>query len=133
MSEVDELYHEANRLLGVSDSSMTVLYMALDCGGSCALSEIRRETGVPKQTLNSALRKLESDGVVRLEGGARDRRVVLTETGTALARDTAGRLRAIEDEALACWTQEEMRTYLALSERFLDCFAELVATLPSHP
>ena len=66
-SEIDAAYHEAARKLGLSDSTMMVLYAACNNGGSCLLSDICKISGTSKQTINSALRKLEADGLIYLE------------------------------------------------------------------
>ncbi len=66
IAETDALYHQASLKLGISDSAMRVLYTVHDCGGSCQLSDIYKRSGISKQTVNSALRKLEADGVIYL-------------------------------------------------------------------
>ena len=59
--ETDALYHELALKLGLSDSAMKILYVICDTGEPCLLREICRRSGLSKQTLNSALRKLEAD------------------------------------------------------------------------
>ena len=128
--EIDALYHEAAFLLGQSDSTMTVLYTVRANGGQCSISDICRLSGIRKQTLNSALRKMEQEGLIALEAdGAKAKTVVFTKEGAERAEQTAGRLQAMEDNALADWTPEEVEQYLALSNRFLSRFREQVAKL----
>ena len=82
IAETDALYHQASLKLGISDSAMRVLYTVYDCGGSCQLSDIYKRSGISKQTVNSALRKLEADGVIYLKPEAgRGKRVRLTSSG----------------------------------------------------
>ena len=56
LSETDAAYHEAALRLGMSDSTMQVLYAICNNGDSCPLSEICSQSGISKQTINSALR-----------------------------------------------------------------------------
>ena len=59
LGEIDGVYHEMSLKLGLSDSAMIVLYTICDSGSSCLLRDICRYSGLSKQTVNSALRKLE--------------------------------------------------------------------------
>ena len=65
-SELDKAYHEAALKLGLSDSVMLILYTLCWCEGECLLGDLT--SSASKQTINSALRKLEADGIVRLGG-----------------------------------------------------------------
>ena len=67
LSEIDAVYLEASQKLCLSDSAMQILYVISNHREECLLSEIYRLSGISKQTINSALRKLEADGIVRLE------------------------------------------------------------------
>ena len=46
--------------------------------------------------------------------------VCLTEAGKLLADRTARRIIQAENEIFAAWPQEDVETYLALTERFLS-------------
>ena len=120
ISETDAVYHEAYLKLGLSDSEGQILYTICNNGDSCPLSEICRLSGISKQTVNSALRKLEVEGVVYLEPvSARSKCVFLTEAGQALAAETAGKIIRIENDIFDSWPREDVEQYLELTERFL--------------
>ena len=123
MTEIDALYHQAAVKMGLSDSVARVLYTIYEAKGSCLLSEIYKKTGVSKQTINSALRKLEQEGILYLEpSGARSKRVCLTETGLRVADTTAGRLIRLENSIFDEWPAEDVQQYLGLMERYLQAF-----------
>lgn len=129
-SETDAVYHEATLKFGLTDSSMIVLYTICLFDGSCPLGDITALSGLPKQTVNSALRRLEGDGVLYLEAaGGRKKRVCLTEKGQGLCRDTALRLMRLEDEIYASWPPEDLEKYLSLTQRFLSGLREKVQKL----
>ena len=66
--------------LGLSDSAMRILYALCDLGDRCPLQSICRRSGLSKQTVNSAIRKLEQEGILYLEQAtARAKQVCLTE------------------------------------------------------
>ena len=125
LGEIEAVYHEMALKFGQSDSVMNILYTICDYGESCPLQEICRRSGISKQTINSGLRKLETEGIVYLEqAGARGKNVCLTEKGKALAEDTAIRVIEAENGILASWSKEDVEKYLELTERFLVAIKE---------
>ena len=67
--EINALYHEAAVKMGISDSIQNILYVLCEKGGKCLQSEISKLTGISRQTINSAIRKLEKEEIVYLEQG----------------------------------------------------------------
>ena len=67
--EINALYHEAAVKMGVSDSVQNILYVLCEKENRCLQSEISKLTGISRQTINSAIRKLEKDGIITLEPG----------------------------------------------------------------
>lgn len=119
--EIDAAYHDIAAKMGLSDSATVILYVAWDQGGSCLLRDINTSCGIPKQTVNSALRKLEADGIVRLEAAAgKKKTILLTEQGKELARHTVARMMALEDSIFAGWSQEDQEKYLSLTQKYLS-------------
>lgn len=125
VGEIDATYHELSTKFGLSDSMMRILYTICDNGTDCPLQKICRLTGLSKQTINSALRKLEADGAIRLEmAGSKNKNVALTEAGKKLAQRTALQVIKAENEIFADWAGEDVEKYLELTERFLTALKE---------
>lgn len=125
MGETDAAYHEAALRLGLSDSAMRILYAVCDRGSSfrCSLRDVCRSSGLSKQTVNSALRKLEREGLAFVEpAGPKKKDICLTEAGRALAERTALRLIAVENAIFDGWPAQEVEQYLALAEKYLRAF-----------
>ncbi len=130
--ETEALYHEMAHKLGLSDSAMKILYTVCDTGEPCPLQEVCRRSGLSKQTVNSALRKLEREQVLYLEtAGGRGKQVRLTESGRKLAESTVLRIIEIENAVFGAWAPEDVQTYLALTERFLNDVKQRAAALDS--
>lgn len=125
LTEIDGAYHEAALKLGLSDSAMQILYTICDydAGGSCPLREVCWRTGISKQTINSAIRKLEQQGVLYLEQeGARTKNLCLTQKGKELTERTAMKIIKSENDILQSWPREDVERYLELIEKFLIAF-----------
>ncbi len=120
LGETEAVYHEIALKLGLSDSAMKILYTVCDNGGNCPLQRVCLQSGLSKQTVNSALRKLEQACLIRLEpAGFRKKNVCLTDEGFSLAQKTALRVIHMENSILASWPYEDVETYLRLTEKFL--------------
>lgn len=118
-SDLDALYHQAAKKLGISDSALCVLYMIHENGTHCPLSDIYKKTGNSKQTIHSAVRKLEQEGILYLEQPhGRAKEVCLTEQGKRYVMQTAARLFEAECSAFHSWTEEEISTYLQLMKKY---------------
>lgn len=129
-TEIDAAYHEAALKLGLSDSTMLVLYTICNHGESCLVNDIIRLSGVSKQTLNSALRKLENEDVIYLEAvGGKKKQVCLTDKGKALIKDTVLRVIEVENEIFDSWTEEERTLYVELTQKYLFSFKEKIKGL----
>ena len=125
IGETDNTYHELALKVGLSDSAMLVLYTLCDMGGECSLQTICSFSGLAKQTVNSALRKLEKEEVVILkQQNGRNKNVKLTDKGMKLAENTVAKIMKIENEIMDSWTKEEVQQYLSLTERYLNMLKE---------
>lgn len=120
ISEIDEVYHRIAVRIGFSDSAMSILYTLADHDGRCRLPELIRLSGINKQTVNSALRKLEKDGLICLEpAGGRSKQVRLTEKGLAIADKTVKKVLDAERRIYSSWPREEWELYVKLTERYV--------------
>lgn len=120
ISEIDEVYHEIAVKQGFSDSVMAILYVLSENEGKCRLTDLIKQTAVNKQTINSALRKLEKEDIVYLEAaGGKSKRVCLTEQGFITVHETVEKVMEVERKIYASWSKEEWELYVQLTERYL--------------
>lgn len=129
-SEINSVYHEAALKNGLSDSSMLILYTICNFGTECLLSHIIQASGTSKQTINSALRKLETGDILYLEKvNGRNKKVCLTDRGKDFVKKTIIPVLQIENEIFDAWSPEEREFYLELTRRYLTTFKEKVKEL----
>lgn len=120
-SEMDSIYHQASLRLGISDSVSIILYTIQDKGESCLLSDVYKSSGVSRQTVNSAIRRLEADGVLYLEPYAgRAKKIVLTDKGRDYIRQTVARLLEAEIRAFDGWSEDEIKMHIGLMEKYTE-------------
>ena len=115
MGELDAVYHCMSLKLGVTDSEMSILYTVCDVGEPCPIREICRRCGLSKQTVNSALRKLEEQKSIRLETcGFKSKSIVLTDSGRKLADEFIAALTCVWSNVYSvydCYEQSGSRRW----------------------
>ena len=95
-------YHEAALRLHLSDSEMDILYVICSHEPGCYQKVLYQENGVTKSTVNSAVKKLEQEGILCLKPGeGRNTCVFLTEKGQQLAESTVYKVIQMENEIFA--------------------------------
>ena len=128
--EIEAAYHDAALKFGLADSTQFILYTVCYLGDNCPLSDVVRMTGISKQTINSALRNMEKQGLIQLVSAtSRTKNVLLTDAGKALAERTVLRLMQAEDAIFLGWADCDVQKYLELTERFLHGLKEQIALL----
>lgn len=119
--EIGGLYHEAAVKAGISDSVQNILYILGENGNRCLQSDIYKQSAINRQTINSAIHKLEKEGIVSIEpGSGRNTVICLTKEGEAFAKEKAYILFEIEDNIWSEWTEGEQQEYVRLTQKFRD-------------
>ena len=119
------LYHRPARACGLPDCAFWLLYTLRSEEAPLTQTQLSEQLSLPKQTVNSALKKLVEEGVLRLEaadGNLKNKRVCLTEAGEAFLRRTVDRVFGVESAVDARLTEEERSALVALSQKLLDAF-----------
>ena len=121
LGEINGAYHDASVKMGLADSEMQILYSVHMAEGKLYPSEIARRCGMSRQTVASALRSLEREGILYLETGAgRSRPVRLTQAGEELCRERVAPVAAAEEAIWNGWTEADRDAYLRLNRQYLE-------------
>ena len=119
INEIDGLYHEFAKNVGLSDSAFHILYAMVQLGNGCLQVDIARNYFLSKQTINSAVRNLEKQGYITLhKGKGRDMHLNFTPKGELLVKEKIYLIFQIEDAILEAMTPEEVKAYMALSKKY---------------
>lgn len=133
VSELDQIYHAYALKFGFSDSTFAILYTLSVEGGSCLLSEIVKLTGLPKQTVNSAIRKMEDEKTIFLTDQGKRRKIVnFTKEGEIKAKKSAGVLIEVENNIFASWGEEKTQRYISETEEYNTLMLRGLNQCPSN-
>lgn len=124
--EQNEIYRKAAKDFGISESVLWILYSILDAGGMMRQSEISAVIIQPRQTTNSALKKMEKDGLITMceSTSRRCKDVSLTKRGREIAERSARKVISAEHEAMNELTPEEQAQMLSLLRKYNSKLSE---------
>lgn len=127
--ETNDIYRRKAADYGLSESAFWILYSVREGIGKVTQSRICFEACLPKQTVNSALKKLEADGVILLipEIGGRGKVIELTEKGTKLAEATVDNVLNAEKSAMSKLSDDEQRQLIGLTRRYFSLMNEFIS------
>ena len=115
-------YHEASVRHGVNDSTFDILYSIYELGDGCLQRDICKVSYLAKQTVHSAIRKLEQEGLICLEPGkGRQMHIRLTEKGREKITQFIIPIVRCEEEALQAFDEKEVQQMLSWYERYVEC------------
>lgn len=125
--ELDDIYHDISLRLGISDSVLIILYSIVEMGDGCIQKDISEKFSISRQTINSAIKKLQSQGYITLkQGKGRDMHIYLTPDGKKYAEDIVGPVMELENSVFKEMYPEESREFLRLTQKYVSLFREKV-------
>lgn len=117
--EANDIYHEIARKLQLSDSALDIFYTIFEMGDNCLQRDICKASCTPKQTVNSSIRKLQTDGYLTLSPGkGRSMHIHLTPSGQKLIQEKLVPLIRIENDAFEDMTVEECEQLIHLNAKY---------------
>ncbi len=128
--EADDMYHNLALRLGMSDSTLDILYTICVMGDGCLQRDVCSLCCTRKQTVNSAIRKLEREGILTLtRGRGRDMHIVLTALGKQTVEEKIQPLLEAEERAFARISPQEQAQLLALNRNYFRQLQEEIEQL----
>lgn len=118
----DELFRSAARRFDLPELSLWILY-ALREIPDCTQANLKSVLLHSKQSIQSALRRLEQEGLVDLMPDPRDRRskiILLTQKGKSISTQTSDRIVAAEKRGFEKLSPGERTQFLDLFGRLCD-------------
>ncbi len=130
--KTDQLYYEMARDCGIPESAYWLMYAIFSRGGSMPVRDISETCGYTKQTVNSALRKLEEKGLVETsfcEGSRKAKQVTFTELGHELSQEQIVPANIAERRAFQALTPTEQADMLRLIDKYVAAVEDQIAIM----
>lgn len=122
--EQDDIWQEAARKSGISDTAFWVMYvLVVDTSAPLTQKAMCDRWYIPRQTCNSAVKKLQKDGLVALTavpGCGNVKYMSLTDAGNAFADKYIRPLADADIRSFAGFSDEERELLISFMRRMLD-------------
>lgn len=122
IKEHEDLYRQLAKRFGMSECSFWILYSLRETNTSFTQSELCYALSQPKQTINSALKKMQDYGFIELliNQDRRKKYIRLTDKGALLAQETVDKVILLENQTFDTFTEEEQSLFLQLLHKYTD-------------
>lgn len=123
--EIDKLYHRIAVKIGISDSTLIILYVLAETGNGCRQKDISQQFCLSKQTINSSVKSLSQKGMVTLfPDKGRDMKILLTAHGEDFVREHIEPFIQRENETFYALGAEDAQELLRITEKYIGLFKE---------
>lgn len=120
---LDELYADYAKLCGLSESEFWIMYALAETGSMRTQKDLCEWWSSSKQTINSALKGLEKEGVVTLtstEENKKAKYITLTDKGVVMVETIIKPIMYAEQQAFKKMGKEASEEYLRLDKMYSD-------------
>lgn len=119
---ISELYHDICVQIGISDSIFDIFYAIIALGDGCCQKDICNYAFTRKQTIHSAIHKLEKEGFLSLKSGkGREMHIFLTPKGERFLEENIAPIIVMENQTCSQMDAEELDTLLLLTKKYFEC------------
>lgn len=126
----DEIYRRTAKSLGIPECTFWIYYTLRVETHPLTQSDIRKFLLQPKQTVNSALKNLESEGEIEfVPQTGRAKTIQLTSLGLERASKAVDGVIAAEREALGSLNDEEFLAFLQAFRKFNSVLREKIKSI----
>lgn len=119
--EMDEIYHLYAKKHGVSDTTLWLMYSLYLNDAENTQSEICSAWHYPPQTINSALKRMEKQGLILLDavpGNQKNKLIKLSEKGREMIEKAIAPLVEAEQKAFQGLKPKEKAALFALTRKY---------------
>ncbi len=129
IGQMTKLYHDCAKSHGMSYNTMMVLG-ALHHYKKCTQKQISEEWGLPKQSVNTIIKKLQAEQYVELLEGRnkKEKLLIFTDKGNAYADKVLQPIMDMEERALQRMGEEDSRQFEQIMARFTTFLEEEMFT-----
>lgn len=122
LKQYDQIYRNAAKNFGLPYLSFLTLYVICQ-KDQCTQKDIATQIMFPKQSINSAIKSLEENGIVTLfqtGENKKEKMIQLTSKGKTLAEKTAMKIVEAENKAFGVLLDSDLENFLELFKRILE-------------
>lgn len=130
--EMDVVYHNHAKGVGLSDTAFWILYCVSEHNGSFTQRDLCNDWSFTPQTVNSALKDLEKQNMITLEpvpGNRKNKWIRLTNEGMALVQCSVIPLMQAEKDSFAELSEKEREQLLTTTQKHISILKNKISKL----
>lgn len=124
-TRLTQVYREYAQEHGLSDTALWVFLELTEASVPVTQVGLAKNWGLPLQTINSSIKKLEKEGYVELlplPGKGREKQICLTEAGKAKCEKLIKPLHDAECSSFSQFSDSQQAFLIEMFDRFLQSF-----------
>lgn len=121
------LYHDYAKKAGISDAALWLMYSLYEKGGPCTQTELCEAWFFAPQTINSALKALEKQGLILLDlapNSKKNKQFFFTEAGEKLVKEKIAPLVQAEEQSFLRLDERERSELLTITQKHISILEE---------
>lgn len=122
-NEIDEIYHLYAKKHNLPNMAFWILYALYENDASYTQKQLCDEWHCTPQTVNSALKNLEKQGIITLKSSEENQKnkwISLTDSGKEMAQQVISPLVLAEQQTLQQFAEKERTALLSLAEKYIQ-------------
>lgn len=124
--EIDNFFHAISLKIGISDSAFFVFYTLAQIGEGCLQKDICEMNMISKQTVHSAIKKLEKEDMLYIEQGKKEKRIYLTKQGKEFVKQKILPIVVCENVVFEEMSELERQEIVRITKKYLINFQKKV-------
>ncbi len=121
------LYHNYAKSIGISDAAFWLLYSLYEKGCPCTQTELCEIWFFVPQTINSALKSLEKQGLITLSlvpNSKKNKQFFFTKMGEQLVKEKIVPLVQAEEKSFLRLSEQEREVLLGITQKHIKILEE---------
>lgn len=130
--KMNVLYHDYAKSVGLSDAAFWLLYSLYEYGQPCTQKDLCSAWFYAPQTINSALKSMEEQGLVSLELAPKSRKnkqIFFTEAGKVLIEEKIVPLVNAEELSFERLDEQERSQLLEITQKHIEVLEQEIAKI----
>lgn len=130
--EMDVVYHNYAKSMGLSDSAFWILYCVSEHDGVFTQRDLCNDWSFTPQTVNSTLKDMEKQNIIILEpvpGNRKNKWIKLTEKGMQITKRAVLPLMQAEENSFAELSEQERELLLTTTQKHISILKNKIRKL----
>lgn len=130
--KMNVLYHNYAKSVGLSDTAFWLIYSLYEHGQPCTQKELCEAWFYAPQTINSALKTLEQQGIITLSlapNNRKNKQIFLTHAGKALMEEKITPLVLAEERSFSQLSEEERMDLLEITQKHIHLLEDEISQI----